>query len=150
MHTAVDVQDKRLVFLYCFFFIRQRKSRLDIQFFLSVICYKINFPCDLLWFSVVILFARIHHSHIYHTVTDNQLIIYDIFHYVRHFLLSEAYPCISQPYILAIIFVRVIKITFTSDIIPPALTEKICVGQIINILLYRIISDSTFALQLLL
>lgn len=69
---------------------------------------------------------------------------------MRHFLLSEAYPCISQPYILAIIFVRVIKITFTSDIIPPALTEKICVGQIINILLYRIISDSTFALQLLL
>ena len=77
---------------------------------LAILCEQKHIIGDA---AVIIERSRINNSHINRKLPDSKLIIYDVLHYVCHFLLAEADSRISKPYILTIIFIRRIKIGFS-------------------------------------
>ena len=57
---------------------------------------------------------------------------------MSHFLLTESNTGISKAYILAVIFVGIVKITLALHIPTLAFTEKKCVVKIVDIAFYCI------------
>ena len=63
---------------------------------------------DLLAFLVAL--SRGDHANVNRISANNQLIINDIFHNMRHFGLTEANTRVAKSYVLAIIFIWIVKI----------------------------------------
>jgi len=110
----ISRQTKRFVFSGCFLFSFQRVSRLDVGFSSSARCDKINLPGDLNGPTGFILLGSVNNANIDFTAANTQVIVDDVFHDMRHFLLAKTDSRVPQPDVIAVILVWIVK-TETND-----------------------------------
>ena len=71
----------------------------------------------------LVLFAAVDDTDIYFAAANAQLVVDNVLHDVRHFLLAEADSCIAKPQIIAVILVGIIKIVLALHIKAAAFLE---------------------------
>ena len=116
LRERITGQRKRLILGDRLFLRSQRVGRLNIGFLAAGGCNEVNFPRNWRDLSFGIFLVAIDDADVNGAFTDHQLIENDVFHDVRHFLLAEADTGISQPNILTVVFVGVVKIALALDI----------------------------------
>lgn len=146
---GVAGQGEGLVLGFCFLIIRQGVGGLDIDLLAADGGHEVDLPCHLDSAPFLIFIVAVHDANIYGTSTDDQIVVDDILHDMGHFLLAETDPGISQPQVLAVVFVGVIKIILPLHIPSFALAKQECVRQVIHIALDGVRCDGMFATALL-
>ena len=130
---GITCQRERLVLGDCLFLRSQSVGGLNVCLLATGGCNEVNFPCPLSNLSLGILLIAVDDTDVNGAFTDQEFIVNDILHDMRHFLLAEADTGVSQPNILTVVFVGIVKIAFALDI--PAFTlgkqKRIC--QMIHI-----------------
>ena len=116
-------QTERLVFGDCFLLGFQRIGGLDIGLFAAASGNKVNLTGNLRKMTELVLFAAVDDTDIYFTAANAQLVVDNVLHDVRHFLLAEADSCIAKPQIIAVILVGIIKIVLALHIKAAAFLE---------------------------
>ena len=116
---GITGKGERLVLGDCLFLCSQSVGGLNVGFLATGGCNEVDFPCNLSNLPLGILLIAVDDTDVNGAFTDQQFIVNDILHDMRHFLLAEADTGISQSNILTVVFVGIVKVALALDI--PAL-----------------------------
>ena len=147
LREGITGQRKRLVLGDCLFLRSQGIGGLNVCLLSSGGCNEVDFPCPLRNLTFGILFIAVDDSDVNGAFTDQEFIVDDImlsahldddkldniFHDMSHLLLTKSYTGVSQPHILTVEFVRIVKIAFAFHIPALALGKQKGIREMIQI-----------------
>ena len=143
-------QAKGPILNFCLLVIGQRIGGLNIYPFSANSSNEINLSWYLHATPFLIGIGAVNNAHIHRTATHNQLVVNNVLHNVSHLLLTESDACITETNILAIVFIRIIKIVLALYVPTLALAEEKSIRQLIHIAFHGVQRSGIFAAQLLL
>lgn len=94
LEGVVNSQERSL-FLCYLFFVLHAECRLDVIASATLIANEINFKLGVLLFSLIVSNDDRYYSYINVEPSYEQFVIYDVFHDMRLFVLSEIYSSIA-------------------------------------------------------
>ena len=133
LREGITGQRKRLVLGDCLFLRSQGIGGLNICLLSFGGRNEVDFPCPLRNLTFGILFIAVDDSDVNGAFTDQEFIVNDVLHDVSHFLLTKSYTGVSQPHILTVEFVRIVKIAFAFHIPALALGKQKGIREMIQI-----------------
>ena len=105
----------------------------DINLSASLGSNKIDLTRNADLLALLVAFSCSDHANVNRESTDDQLVVNDIFHNMRHFGLTESDTRVTKSNVLAVIFVGIVKVRASLYVISFAFRKQEGIDQMVNI-----------------
>ena len=122
---------------------------LDVHLFPALGRDEVDLPWRLHGIAGLVPFERVYDPDIHGTPADDQLVIDDVLHDMRQFLLAEADAGVAQADVLTVVLVGVFKVGLALHVVALALAEQKGVLQVLHIRGDGVLRHAVFAIEFL-